>query len=170
MTSTCWIVNDNDAEELQLGGTPTEQVQDWDIDHPSPDLTNTGPVYFSTGPNPVTQTLNVIIENEIQNESPVNPNVQSDEGTLLQNGRQMEIELENASQEVQIPKINLEFDEECNWFEKTCTGSKLIRPSSCGCIFSLDQCVTIYKAHDRGTTDDLALKLYGFNILDSFMS
>ena len=103
-------------EELQqLGGIPIEQVLNWDS---SPDLTTTipGPVYFGTGPNPVTETLDVIIEHEITN-------VQSNQGPQI--GRQNEIELQNA--EVHMPKINLEFDEECNWFEKTCTGSKLIR-------------------------------------------
>merc|ERR1712079_28090 len=106
-------------EELQqLGGIPIEQVLNWDS---STDLTTTipGPVYFGTGPNPVTQTLDVITEHEITN-------VQSNQGTFQnahenfpQIGRQNEIELQNA--EVHIPKINLEFDEECNWFEKTCT-------------------------------------------------
>ena len=115
-------------EELQqLGGIPIEQVLNWDS---SPDLTTTipGPVYFGTGPNPVTQTLDVIIEHEITN-------VQSNQGPFQnvhenfpQIGRQNEIELQNA--EVHMPKINLEFDEECNWFEKTCTGSKLIRQIS----------------------------------------
>ena len=106
-------------EELQqLGGIPIEQVLNWDS---SPDLTTTipGPVYFGTGPNPVTETLDVIIEHEITN-------VQSNQGPQI--GRQNEIELQNA--EVHMPKINLEFDEECNWFEKTCTGSKLIRQIS----------------------------------------
>ena len=115
-------------EELQqLGGIPIEQVLNWDS---SPDLTTTipGPVYFGTGPNPVTETLDVIIEHE-------NTNVQSNQGPFQnvhenfpQIGRQNEIELQNA--EVHMPKINLEFDEECNWFEKTCTGSKLIRQIS----------------------------------------
>ena len=106
-------------EELQqLGGIPIEQVLNWDS---SPDLTTTipGPVYFGTGPNPVTETLDVIIEHEITN-------VQSNQGPQI--GRQNEIELQNA--EVHMPKINLEFDEECNWFEKTYTGSKLIRQIS----------------------------------------
>ena len=87
-------------EELQqLGGIPIEQVLNWDS---SPDLTTTipGPVYFGTGPNPVTETLDVIIEHEITN-------VQSNQGPQI--GRQNEIELQNA--EVHMPKINLEFDE-----------------------------------------------------------
>ena len=102
-------------EELQQqDGFPFEQVIDWDSAI-------------------VTQRLDVIIENEIQNVM-VDPNVHCNQGTsqnvpenFAQNGRQIEIELQNAGLEVQIPKVNLEFDEECNWFEKTCTGSKLIR-------------------------------------------
>ena len=135
-----WIVNDSEAKELELGGTPTEQILDWSIDHPSPVITNTGPIYYLTGPNPVTQTLNNIEYNAIQSESSVvvlNPNVQphgeSDQATF-QNGRQIDIELlndmpnEDGGQEVDIPKINLELDEECNWFEKTYNGSKLQKP------------------------------------------
>ena len=111
-----WIVNDSEAKELELGGTPTEQILDWSIDHPTPVLTNTGPIYYLTGPNPVTQTFNNIEHNAIQN------------------GRQIDIELlndmpnEDGGQEVDIPKINLELDEECNWFEKTYNGSKLQKP------------------------------------------
>ena len=105
-------------EELQQqDGFPFEQVIDWDSAI-------------------VTQRLDVIIENEIQNVM-VDPNVHCNQGTsqnvpenFAQNGRQIEIELQNAGLEVQIPKVNLEFDEECNWFEKTCTGSKLIRQIS----------------------------------------
>ena len=77
----------------------------------------------------------------------VNQNVQSlesdqAEASFQNTNRQIEIDLLNAKsnedggQEVDIPKINLELDEECNWFEKTYNGSKLQKPCMCLLIFT----------------------------------
>ena len=141
-TNTYWIINDNEAKELQLlGVTPNQQVQDWGIDHSSPVPTSTTnePVYYLTGPNPVTQNLNNIEHNATQNESSVavqSPRRESDQANFQNAGGQIEIELLNDDtstedggvRELDIPKINLELDEECNWFEKTYNGSKLQKP------------------------------------------